>query len=109
MRRTRLADLAQVVRSKNAGPFLLTLDVIFQRDEDYRLCREEGVFTRTSIADLYGLPVDRVLDVIHYDPARAVKVTLRRVVPSGSPGDTDVYGSQQHAPLLGMVVPSERG
>jgi len=29
---------------------------------------------------------------------------MKRIIPSGSPGDTDVYGAQQHGPLLNMEV-----
>src|SRR6266852_2740389 len=32
----QLQDLAQVVRSKNAGPRRITLDVIFRSDADYQ-------------------------------------------------------------------------
>ncbi len=105
MRTAPLAEVAQVVRSKNAGPFLLTLDVVFRGAEPYRACKRAAVFTRETIAALYGVPVARVAAVIHYDPAHAVKVTLHRAVASGGPGDSDVYGSQQHAPLLEMQVP----
>ena len=38
--------------------------------------------------------------VIFFDPALAVKIGLPRLIRSGSPGDTDVYGAQQHAPML---------
>ena len=32
----QLKDFAQVVRSKNAGPRRLTLDLIFRNDQDYQ-------------------------------------------------------------------------
>lgn len=106
MRTAPLADVAQVVRSKNAGPFLLTLDVVFRGAAAYRASEAGAVFTRERIAELYGVPVGDVLAVIHYAPALAVKVTLRRSIPSGARGDTDVYGAQQHAPLLALEVPA---
>ena len=40
-----------------------------------------------------------------YDAAFAFKATLPRLVPSGDFGDTDVYGCQQHAPLLDVDLP----
>jgi len=42
---------------------------------------------------------------VHFDPASAVKCTMVRPVISGAPGDTDIYGAQQHAPLLALEVP----
>jgi hypothetical protein len=91
---------ARVVRSKNAGPFELTLDIIFRAAEDFELNRRLGTFTRERFAALYNMPLEAVGPVIYYEPALAVKVTLKRTIASGTFGDTDVYGAQQHAPML---------
>ena len=100
----KLIDLADVVRSKNAGPYELTIDIIFDNIEDYNLVKEKGVITRERIAELYQVPLADVKDVIHFEPARAIKVTLKRPIPAGSPGERDVYGAQQHAPLLDLEL-----
>jgi len=99
---TRLIDVAAVIRSKNAGPAELTLDVIFKSRAWFERVRDAGVFTPALIADTYGIPESDVLSVIHFEPACAIKATLRRRLPSGAVGDTDIYGAQQHAPLLGL-------
>lgn len=106
--RTRLADVARVIRSKNAGPFALTLDIIFRDRQSYiAAVSEPGGLSRERFAALYGCPLADVGPVIHYEPALAVKVTLRRALPSGSFGDSDVYGAQQHAPMLAhLTVPA---
>jgi hypothetical protein len=39
-----------------------------------------------------------------FEPGMAFKFTLRRPAPQGSIGDSDVYGAQQHAPLLDIPV-----
>ena len=100
----KLIDLADVVRSKNAGPYELTIDIIFDNIEDYNLVKEKAVITREKIAELYQVPLADVKDVIHFEPARAIKVTLKRPIPAGSPGERDVYGAQQHAPLLDLEL-----
>ena len=97
-----ITELARVIRSKNSGPFELTLDILFKNEEDYRHVRDTNQVTPELIAGLYGVPVADILSVVHFDPARAVKATLRRPLPSGVPGDSDIYGAQQHAPLLGL-------
>ena len=99
-----LYDLATVVRSKNAGPFTLTVDLIFASEADMgRALRAPG-FDPGSIARLYGVPSAAV--AIHeLRPARAIKVSLPRRVSSGAVGDRDVYGSQQHMPLGRITVP----
>ena len=100
----KLIDLADVVRSKNAGPFELTIDIIFDNLKDYNLVKEKAVITREKIAKLYQVPLADVKDVIYFEPARAIKVTLKRPIPAGSPGERDVYGAQQHAPLLNLEL-----
>lgn len=101
---TRLIDLAQVLRSKNAGALLCTLDMMFEDDDTYRRVRDSGAITPQRIAKLYGVS-DNEVSIIPYDVAYAIKITIPRLVPSGDPGDTDVYGAQQHAPLLDIEIP----
>lgn len=97
-----ITEVARVIRSKNSSPFDLTLDIMFREPADYEAVKSRRLITRELIAGLYGVELERVGQVIHFDPARAVKIGLRRPRPSGSPGDTDVYGAQQHAPLLSI-------
>ncbi len=101
---TPITELADVIRSKNAGPYRLTLDVIFSKDEVYEHVRDRRSLTRERIARIYGIPEEDVTDVIYFDPARAVKIVMKRPVVSGQPGDTDVYGAQQHGPLLALEL-----
>lgn len=100
----RLRDLAKVLRSKNSGPFELTLDVVFGDPATYQWVKDSGVLSRATIARLYGLPEERVLVAEFFDPALAFKATIVRPTPSGTVGETDTYGAQQHAPLLDLTV-----
>jgi hypothetical protein len=102
-----ITELAEVIRSKNCGPYELTFDIVFKDRESYDLALASGVFTAELFARLYGLAVDRVLKVVYFDEARAIKATIVRPVVSGDVGETDVYGAQQHAPLLSIEVPTE--
>lgn len=99
-----LAELTNVLRSKNAGALLVTLDLMFEDDATYERVRDSGVLTDTLIADLYSVSQNEV-SIIPYDVAKAIKITVPRLVPSGSFGDTDIYGAQQHAPLLTIEIP----
>jgi hypothetical protein len=102
----RLQDLAAVLRSKNAGPFQITIDMMFEEEETYRRVLESGALTSTLIAGLYGVEAQHVA-VIPFDRVRAIKVTLPRrfgTRGSGSAFDHDVYGAQQHGPLAGIEI-----
>lgn len=100
-----ILELVSLLRSKNAGPLYLGFDLMFKDQKGYELGKK--YITKQMIADLYRLPVDRVVDLIPYDPGRGIKVTISRSAISGDPEDTDVYGSQQHVPLMGIELPRE--
>ena len=99
----KLQDLAQVVRSKNAGPRRFTLDIIFRDDADYQRAVQSEAFTPQKIAPLYGVLANTVT-IINYPLGRAIKVVVPRKIMSGDPGDRDVYGAQPHTPLLELDI-----
>lgn len=101
----RLRDVASLVRSKNAGPFELTFDIMFPNDEEYQRVRRTGLIEPRYFANLLGIPAADVR-IYEYDPAHAFKITVPRPVPSGSPGDGDVYGCQQFGPLADLEIPA---
>lgn len=101
---TRLADLADVVRSKNAGIHYVTVDVLFHSPETYEAVKETGVLSRELVADRYGLAPSAVR-FFTYDAGLAFKATLPRDHPAGSLADRDLYGAQQHVPLLDVEIP----
>jgi len=102
-----LVELAKTIRSKNAGVDQITFDVIFGDRARYELVKRSGVLTREAVARLYGVSPERVTAFVEYDPALAIKFTIRRDRPSGSPGERDVFGAQQYAPLFDLAIPVE--
>jgi hypothetical protein len=100
----KIREIAQVCKSKNAGPFELTLDVVFDRPEMFERVKATGVLGPELVARLYGVAPADVLFTV-YDAGYAFKATIPRRIPSGDLGDTDVYGAQQHAPLLEVEIP----
>ena len=99
----KLYDIAFVCRSKNAGPFQVTIDLMFESEENYRKVIASPAFTVENIAKLYHAPAGEVA-IKTFERILTVKVVLPRSSSSGSPGDTDVYGSQQHFPLGNMEL-----
>jgi len=99
-----LSEITEVIRSKNAGPYELTFDIMFK---DYawfeRVCAAK-VFNKPMAAALFRIPLEDVLGVVEFRPAKAIKITIRRPIPSGNIGKTDVYGAQQHGPLIDLVI-----
>ena len=103
---TRLFDLAKTIRSKNAGVDRITFDVIFADPANYDRVRRSGALSRDAICRIFGITPDRITDWVEFDPALAIKFTIRRTLSSGSPGDGDIFGSQQYGPLLDLEIPA---
>lgn len=99
-----IRDLAKVVRSKNAGPFELTFDVMFDDRATYDRVKKSGAITRASLAKTFAIDEDVITNVQFFDPALAFKMTVKRPTAQGSVGETDTFGAQQHAPLLDIVI-----
>lgn len=101
----KLGTIAKVLRSKNSGPFEITLDILFDNPEAYQRTVESGKLSRQTVAALYHIPEERIVTFVAFPAAMGIKITYLREVSSGSFGDRDVYGAQQHAPLLELEIP----
>ena len=93
---TRLADLVTKVRSKNAGPFWLTIDVFCGTPEVLR--RVSAALTRETAAAL--LQTDpATLKRYEIPELNVLKLSLPRPEVQGTPGDRDMHGAS-YANLL---------
>lgn len=100
-----IMELVSLLRSKNVGPMYFGFDIMFKDNKGYELAKK--YITKELIASLYSIPIDRVINVIPYDPGKGIKVTICRPTVSGDPDDTDIYGAQQHVPLMSIELPEE--
>ncbi len=105
MKLVKITELTEVIRSKNSGPYELTFDIIFKDRSSFELARRSGIFNKELFAGLYGIELENVINVVEFAQAYAIKATIVRPAVSGDQGETDVYGAQQHAPLLAIEVP----
>lgn len=105
----RLGDVADVVRSKNAGPFAITFDVLFRDREAYERVRGADVLNAVAVAQLFGIEAGDVTVAQWVDAAQGFKATVRRRAlfagDQGGVGERDTFGTQQHAPLMELPVP----
>jgi hypothetical protein len=100
-----LRNLASSVRSKNAGPFWLTLDIFLSDRSTFDRVSHSPVTDPAVIADLYGVDAGRVL-VFLVPELLAIKISLPRPVTQGSLHDRDMHAGQQYVPLLDILVGS---
>lgn len=99
----RLQDIAQVVRSKNAGPTMLTLDVFLNDAAGYERAAASQALAPAAVAQMYGVAADSVRRYL-LPQLQAIKFSLPRALCAGTPGDGDLYGAQQHGPLLEVLL-----
>ena len=105
-----LSGIAQVIRSKNAGPFEITIDVLFEHDWCYNLVKESNLLNNDTICDLFVIDKEDLMFAGFFDQAKAFKITFPRrregkLVPSGGFMENDVHGSQRYRPLLALEIP----
>lgn len=98
----KLLDTDAIVRSKDAGPFRFTLDVIFNDREQFEQMKASGVWNTDHLCRLCRIEASKVNECVCYEPAMAFKFTYQRPISSGAFGDNDIYGSQQHVSLYGL-------
>lgn len=99
-----LETIAKVIRSKNAGPYCLTLDMLFADLAAYQRVVDSQAITVERMAALYRQPPDMV-QIFNHRAALAIKVTLVRWVVAGSVEDSDIYGAQHHVLLYDIEIP----
>jgi hypothetical protein len=104
-----LSEMVTFLFSKNAGPYLITFDILFKSRHAYELAKSSGVFKRETFARLYKVSPERIISVYEYDAADMIKFTMIREISSSDFGDASVFGSQQWAPLLDLPVPIAEG
>ena len=101
----KLVELASPIRSKNAGVDHITFDIICSDKANYERVKSSGALTKQSVAQLFRVSEDRIASFVVFEPAQAIKFTIRREMPSGCQGETDMFGSQQYAPLFDVEIP----
>ena len=99
-----LASLSRLIRSKNAGPFELTFDIMFEDEARYLRVKQSGALSREVVARLYGLSPEKV-KFFYCDNAYAIKASIPRPHVQGGLLDSDSHGGQQYAPLMDIEIP----
>jgi len=98
-----LWQLTKLIRSKNAGPFKLTFDIIFRDQQSFERTKKSGVLSPKLFSRLYGVPVDEV-QIFELPLILALKVSIPRPQFSGDLDDTDIYGGQFHSRIVRLPI-----
>ena|ERR1700688_818502 len=102
-----LWQLTNLIRSKNAGPFKLTFDVIFKDQKSFEHVKKSGVLSAENFSRIYGVPLDEV-QIFELPLLLALKISIPRPEFSGDLNDTDIYGGQFHSRIVRLSVDEEQ-
>ncbi len=96
-----LGEKVLKVRSKNAGPFWLTVDVFCGNRESYEWVSKN--IATEQVAKLFHQPVE-TLKRFDIEDLNVVKFSLPRPVVQGSRSDRDMHGAQWAVLLAEMEI-----
>lgn len=98
-----IGETAYYVRSKNAGPFWVTVDIF---------CGEKAVFETLSaspniscetVAKLYGVTAEEV-KIFYIANLNVIKISYPRVQPQGQKYERDMHAGQQYVQIAELEV-----
>jgi hypothetical protein len=101
-----IGDIATLVRSKNAGPFWLTIDIFCDNPDAYETLTATGVLTPQRIAALYNVDASAIR-IFRLDDIHALKISFPRPTVQGGIRDRDMHAGQQHIPVTRLAISSE--
>jgi hypothetical protein len=99
----KLQDLAAHVRSKNAGPFWVTLDIFCDDECAYARLARAAALAPPAIAGLYGVP-DAAVRIFPDPVLKTIKISFPRPVTAGAFRDRDAHAGQMFVPLLAVDI-----
>ena len=99
----KIKELVSYVRSKNAGPFWLTMDLFFDSKDKYMTLANSPGFTRQTLSEVFDVKAENI-KILYLPDLKVVKVSVPRKVIQGSPYDTDMHGGQQYVSVLDLEL-----
>ncbi len=96
-------DVCRHVRSKNAGPFWVTIDLFFDGAENFEKYSRHEALQVDAIAALYDTTATLVKHM-SVDRLHVVKISYPRVTPQGGVVERDMHSGQQFVRLLSVVL-----
>jgi len=99
----KLEDLCHQIRSKNAGPFWITVDLFFKDRATFDRYSEVKELQPDQLGPLFGVRVDQV--GCYLVPELSVlKISYPRKDPQGGVVERDLHGGQQYIRIVDLEL-----
>lgn len=99
----KLSDVCRYVRSKNAGPFWITLDLSFFDQDAFDRYAGASALQPPAISTLFDVDASHVKRFLVPD-LLMIKISYPRRRPQGGPLERDMHGGQQYIRLLDVEL-----
>ena len=99
----KLRDVCRHVRSKNAGPYWITVDLFFPDRAALQQHAGSPVLANVAIGRLFDVDASRVKRFIVPELA-VLKLSFPRRLPQGGVTERDMHGGQQYVRLLDLEL-----
>ncbi len=95
----KLKDAVFILRSKNAGVWHITIDIVFKNKENYEQAKK--ALDKELFKKIYG---KKDVQYFECDTINTIKVSFLRDKAAGSIDDRDCLGALQYIPLLDVEI-----
>ncbi len=95
----KLKEAVKVLRSKNAGVWHITIDIVFKNKDLYE--KSKARLNRDYFCRLFNR---KSLDYFECDGINTLKISFLRNTSAGSLNDVDCLGANFYIPLLGVEI-----
>jgi Domain of unknown function (DUF4387) len=99
----KLREVCRHIRSKNAGPFWVTIDLFFDGTDNYQKYRNSEVLGAATFASLYGTD-PQLVKRFAIDRLNTVKISFVRTSAQGGVVERDMHAGQQYVRLLDLEM-----
>jgi hypothetical protein len=99
----KVSEVCRHVRSKNAGPFWVTVDLFFDGQENFDRYSNSPTLHGESVARLCGTDSAHVRRIIVSD-LLMIKLTYPRRFPQGGVCERDMHSGQQYVRFLDLEL-----
>ena len=98
-----LGSIVRKIRSKNAGPFWLTIDIFCEDKTNFiHVCKG---LQNTRIADLFNIE-ESMIRRFEMSQLNVIKISIPRPKIQGTAADTDMHGASFAVLLEEMEMPT---
>lgn len=99
----KISEAASYVRSKNAGPFWVTVDIFFDNTENYQYAKSSAHLSKEIIGQVYQISADQV-KLFFMDQLQVIKISYPRPCTQGGPYERDMHSGQQYIQILNLEL-----